>query len=354
MLLCFALINKLVHPIQALSRALEAIVSKNGDLTVRLPVTSHDEIGTLAHRFNLFVTSIQAIVSDVASETDALVIASGNLDAIAGTMTQHAGDTADRSGTVAAAGLQMSTTMGAISSASEDTTTHLVRVTTATREMETTINHIASETQTARAISDRAVSAANIASTRIQELTASAKKINNVAETITEISCQTNLLALNATIEASRAGSAGKGFAVVANEIKALSKQTAEATQGIHAHLAGMEETTRTTTKGIQHIAGIIQEIDAIISDITTAVGQQSATTKEVAGRLIRTSKRIGDVNANLAEGALVAQEISGDISEIDTASQGILDTACSVGRDAESLAEIGARLKLRIAQFSI
>lgn len=353
-LLGSVLIKKLVQPVRVLSGALEDIASKDGNLTVRLPVKNRDEIGKLAHWFNVFVGNIHAIVGEVSRETDALVSASANLDAISGTMTRSAESTANRSGTVAAAGAQMSATLSAIVTASEEATANLTRVAGATEEMQAAMDNIASKTKKASSISERAVSTAGSSSSRIRELTQSATDISHVAETITEISNQTNLLALNATIEASRAGAAGKGFAVVANEIKTLSKQTAEATLGIHDHLSGMQKTTRITAEGIEDIAEIIHHIDAIISDIATAVDQQSAATREVVGRLARTSGRIEGVNGNLAEGTIAAQEIAGDISEINGASRDILQTAVSVGRDADALADIGSRLKKRIATFSI
>lgn len=353
-LLGFVLVKKLVEPVETLSGALEEIASKGGNLTTRLPVTTEDEIGTLALWFNRFVENIHAIIFEVSRETDALVLASDRLDHVSGALTRSAANTADRAGGVSASGLQMSGTMKTIFSASEEATANLARVAAATEEMEATIDHIAVTSQKARITTEQAVAMADSASTRIRDLSASAAAINAVAETITEISSQTNLLALNATIEAARAGSAGKGFAVVATEIKALSAQTAEATQTIHATLSTMQKSTRTTADEIEKITEIIHGIDATMSDMAAAMAQQSTTTKDVAGRLTRTSGRMGDIHGSLAEGTLAATEISGDISEIDAASREIVTNASDVGRDAEALSDIANRLKTGVSRFVI
>ncbi|QDY43971.1 methyl-accepting chemotaxis protein [Candidatus Pantoea soli] len=65
------------------------------------------------------------------------------------------------------------------------------------------------------------------------QLTASAKNIGEVVETINLIASQTNILALNAAIESARAGEAGRGFSVVAGEVRRLAASTSSATRQI-------------------------------------------------------------------------------------------------------------------------
>ena len=85
------------------------------------------------------------------------------------------------------------------------------------------------------------------------------EKINELTNTIMEISSQTGLLALNASIEAARAGEAGRGFAVVATEIGSLADQTSKAIADIGNIVKAVNEAVGNMTECLSETTGFLE-----------------------------------------------------------------------------------------------
>ena len=96
----------------------------------------------------------------------------------------------------------------------------------------------------------------------VLSLSNTAEQIGAIVGIISTIAAQTNLLALNATIEAARAGDMGKGFGIVASEVKALAKQTSDATEKISHQVTAIQDLTRKSVGEISSIAKVIEQLD--------------------------------------------------------------------------------------------
>jgi methyl-accepting chemotaxis protein len=128
---------------------------------------------------------------------------------------------------------------------------------------------ITEQVEKAAGIVEAAISAARDTSATMKKLSDAASRIGAVVSVIGKIATQVNLLALNATIEAGRAGELGKGFAVVAQEVKLLSKQTAQATEEISRHVGEVRSATNEMRQSIDSITGTINEVHSVFTDIT-------------------------------------------------------------------------------------
>lgn len=64
-----AVANAMLRPLHQIRQNLDDIAAGEGDLTRRLPVTSHDELGELAGSFNRFVEKIHGLVRQIAGMT---------------------------------------------------------------------------------------------------------------------------------------------------------------------------------------------------------------------------------------------------------------------------------------------
>jgi methyl-accepting chemotaxis protein len=231
--------------------------------------------------------------------------ASSDIEAAAGSLTKTAETTQQLSTTVAAASAQSSSNVQSAAAASE--------------EMASSVAEIGRQVQQSQKIAEAAVEQAERTNVRISELSQSASRIGEVIKMITAVAEQTNLLALNATIEAARAGEAGRGFAVVAAEVKALSAQTAKATEEIAAQVTQMQSATEQSVSAIRDIGGTIAQISEISTAIAAAVEEQGAATHEIARNVQQAARgatqvtgSIADVNRGAADTGSKAEQVHG------------------------------------------
>lgn len=184
----------------------------------------------------------------------------------------------------------------------------------------------------------RALAQAEDASRRGGSLAASADRIGEVVQLITDIAAQTNLLALNATIEAARAGDAGKGFAVVAGEVKNLAHRTSTATDEISGLIDDVRKEIAGMVAATERVTQEVTAISAISAAVSEAVREQDQATHEITGRV-----------RSAADGA---EAISDRITDMGQAMETSAASAASLLHAAEGLSSESRRLDGEVKSF--
>ena len=218
-----------------------------------------------------------------------------------------------------------------VAAAAEQTASNVQTVATAAEQLSSSIKEIARQVTQSTSIAQNAVDQATRTESMVDRLVQSTQKIGEVMALIQTIAGQTNLLALNATIEAARAGEAGKGFAVVANEVKALSSQTAKATDEIASQIQAISDATTSTVSAIREIGTTIGQMNEIAGSIASAVEEQGAATQEIARSVQQASQGTQDVMQTIKG----VREASG---QVDAAATRVLDAAGQLTAQSEQL----------------
>jgi methyl-accepting chemotaxis protein len=177
-------------------------------------------------------------------------------------------------------------------------------------EMRSTVQHSVGAVRNAVEAMGQIASTVEAATAKVDALNAASEEIGGIVQSIDAIAKQTNLLALNATIEAARAGEAGKGFAVVAGEVKALSQQTAEATNVIRQRIAALRG----------EIAGIVASMAEGGQAVTTGrsvMDELDADMAQVGGGIESVAQHMGEIAGILSDQRAATGEVSEGISGI-------------------------------------
>jgi methyl-accepting chemotaxis protein len=285
-----ALSDRLTRPLRRTVAVLARVAQ--GDLTPRVEVTTADELGQMAGALNTSLDAMSGSMQAIATHSVALAGAAEELTATAAQMEASADGTA-----------------------------------TGADEATASLREIAAHANQAATVAGAAATLAHAADETVAQLGASSAEVGHVVELITAIAEKTNLLALNATIEAQRAGSAGRGFAVVAAEVKELARATGEATAGIAARIAAIQDDATRAVGALDEITAVIGEVDAIQAVIARAVDEQTSTAPR-------------DGVANLATVAVAAADTTAG--------------AAHTQRAADELAQVAAELNALVAQFQV
>jgi len=343
--------RSIARPLAAVTRATEAVAG--GDAAVAVPFRDRsDEIGALARSIAVFQDAMRRNVDlnktvlaaadakvqrqeQIAAETarfgTSIEVSLSKLDRLFQQMLSASALLAD------AADLASEKTGGAATAAGE-ASANVRDIAAAAEELAVAVSEINRQVVQSNAIATKAVSEAARTSDSVKELSEVGRRIGDVIKLITAIAEQTNLLALNATIEAARAGEAGRGFAVVAGEVKALSSQTAKATEEIGAQITAMQSATGRSIQAIAGIERTIREIGEISGAIASAVTQQGAATQEIARSVEVAARRTNDT--------------TDEVVRVGEATENTRASATSVKTLADDLAAAAGQIRAQVDQF--
>ncbi|MGU1099260.1 methyl-accepting chemotaxis protein [Pseudomonas aeruginosa] len=316
LLVCLSLVlvfpGLVTRPLQRLLQRLEEIANGDGDLRVRLEVTSRDEPGRLGSAFNAFLDKLQPLIREVGRVTGEVADSAGSLAGMTAANDRLINSEHASVDQVSTAATQMSS---AVHEVARNAQSAAQVADDARRQAREGANVVEATIEVIRQLAQEVESS----SESIQQLAQETASIDAVLTVIKGIAEQTNLLALNAAIEAARAGEQGRGFAVVADEVRALAARTQDSTKDIQARIerlqAGVQNAVRAMQSGslkardsVERAAGV----DGVLAATGDAVGRINDLAAQIASACEEQSRVIDEIARNISE----VRELSAQAAE--------------------------------------
>lgn len=328
------------NQVRGISDRIQNIAEGDGDLTIRVPVTTKDELGELSAHVNVFMEKLQRIIASVLQNTNEVSRAAESLLSVSSS-SQRAADEQCHAITMVV--------------------TAVNELTMAIQEVARNTSSTAQNTKDATSITERGQERIRLAVEHVEGLAArihetaefmsqlegEAKNVTSVIDVIRGVAEQTNLLALNAAIEAARAGEQGRGFAVVADEVRTLASRTQQSTGDIQGMLSKLQA-------GVQHAVTAMGNSEILTGD---AVASASDAGKSLAG-IDSAVREIADMTTQIAtaaeEQSSVTAEIDKNLVQINTLAMNTAEGASKTAQESQRLNQLSVQLRQLVGQFRV
>jgi methyl-accepting chemotaxis protein len=296
------------------SRAVNRVATEL-DFSQPIPVNGRDELSDLLRAFNGLMARLREGFGQIRADADKVSGVSESLATAANQVMSSSRSQADAAASMAASVEQVTVSISHVSNQTGEASNLVSAAGVAASGGREAVIKVVSRVEDVASLMDEA-------STELAKLEASGKEIGTVVNVIKEVADQTNLLALNAAIEAARAGEQGRGFAVVADEVRKLAERTAASTTQIAGMVADIQARSgavvermtaaaesvrqgvtegRDTRDAIQRIADASSSSSVLVSEIASALREQSSASNAIAAQVERVAQ-MSEENSRAAE----------------------------------------------------